>query len=436
MNPFTPPRHTGRIGVSWLCSGLLFGAACTPDGSGGRADALPAIGPARMLESPAGPNSGEPFLAEAGDRVLLSWLEATPDSAVELRFAAFDGSSWTPPRPIVRRSDFFVNWADFPSILALPDGRLATHWLQREGPATFAYGVRIATSSDDGETWTDPLTPHTDGTLTEHGFVSLFPASDGGLGAVWLDGRKMLADEGGHGGGDMTLRSARILPDGTLADEAEIDARTCECCQTSVAVTAAGPIAVYRDRSHEEIRDIAISRLLEFHTEETGDTEGRRGGWTEPAPVHNDGWEIAGCPVNGPAAAADGDMLAVAWFTAPGDAPRVNIAFSADAGASFNAPVRVDGGDPVGRVDVLMLEAGVALVSWLERTADGAVVRARRVAADGRMGPASDIASSSAERPSGFPRMARHGQHVIFAWTDPARPARVQVASVSLSATK
>jgi hypothetical protein len=420
MNPLMPPRRPGRSRVSWLCAGLLFGAACAPDGPGARTDTLPGIGAAEMLESPAGPNSGEPFLSAAGERVLLSWLEATADSAVELRFAAFDGSSWTPARPITRRRDFFVNWADFPSILMLPDGRLATHWLQREGPATYAYGVRIATSTDDGATWSDPVTPHTDGTLTEHGFVSLFPATGGGLGAVWLDGRRMVADEGGHGGGDMTLRSARILPDGTLADEAEIDARTCECCQTSVAVTAAGPIAAYRDRSDAEIRNMAISRLLED-------------GWTEPTPVHNDGWEIAGCPVNGPAAAADGAMLAVAWFTAPGDVPRVNIAFSADAGASFNAPIRVDGGDPVGRVDVLMLDAGVALVSWLERTAEGAVVRARRVAADGRVGPPRDIATSSAERPSGFPRMVRQSQHVIFAWTDPARPARVQVARVPLS---
>ena len=49
-----------------------------------------------------------------------------------------------------------------------------------------------------------------------------------------------------------------------------------------------GPVAVYRDRSPEEIRDISVVRLVD-------------GVWTEPAPVHADNWMIEGCPVNGPA---------------------------------------------------------------------------------------------------------------------------------------
>jgi len=42
-----------------------------------------------------------------------------------------------------------------------------------------------------------------------------------------------------------------------------LDTRVCECCQTSVAMTAEGPVVVYGDCSEaeKEIRDISIVRL-------------------------------------------------------------------------------------------------------------------------------------------------------------------------------
>jgi hypothetical protein len=392
---------------------LALFASCADEASS------PALGPVEPIKSPAVAPSGEPFLTTTRDgHVLLSWLEQQPDTSVSFRFAAWGGSAWSEPRNIVARSDFFVNWADFPSILELPDGRLATHWLQREGPNTYAYGIRVATSADQGVTWSEPLAPHTDGTLTEHGFVSLF-ADGQDLGAVWLDGRNMSAGHG-HGGGDMTIRFARLAADGTRTDEAEIDARTCECCQTDVAVTDQGPIVVYRDRSPEEVRNIVVSRRID-------------GAWSAPTPVHDDAWTIPGCPVNGPAIVAVGNAVAVAWFSAPGDVAQVKVAFSTDAGASFGAPVRIDDGDPAGRVDLLALDNGSVLVSWIERTEGGAAVRVKHVASNGRAGPAIDVAASSAERASGFPRMARSGDDILFAWTEPGKPARVRLARASLS---
>src|SRR5687768_4809384 len=99
----------------------------------------------------------------------------------------------------------------------------------------------------------------------------------------------------------MTLRYATIDANGNLADETQLDERVCECCQTSAAVTSAGPIAVYRDRSATEVRDIYIVRQV-------------NGSWTSPQPVYADNWQINGCPVNGPSVAADGSRVAVAWL--------------------------------------------------------------------------------------------------------------------------
>jgi hypothetical protein len=399
------PRVLGTV--------TLLLAGCASDA------APPAYAPSiETLPTPAGAPAGEPFLTTKADGTpLLSWLEAMPDSSVALRFAGWTGAQWSEPRSIVQRRDLFVNWADFPSLIALPDGRLAAHWLQREGAGTYAYGVRIAFSEDDGRTWSAPITPHTDGTHTEHGFVSLFPDGDA-LGAVWLDGRNMQGGDG-HGAGDMTIRFARVHADGTLSHETELDARTCECCQTDVALARSGPVIVYRDRSGEEVRDIVIIRRV-------GDT------WTAPAPVHADQWTIAGCPVNGPAVVADGDRVAVAWFAAPDDQPQVKVVFSADGGSTFGAPVRIDHGSPVGRVDLQHLPDGAVAVNWIERTAEGAAVRVRRVAADGSLEPAADVARSSAERASGFPRMLQTMDGLLFAWTQPGQPATIQLARVGL----
>ncbi len=382
-------------------------------------ESTPALQP-RQLESPAAPGSAEPNLSATADgNVLLSWLEPAADSAHALRYAVLEGSEWSEPRTIASGSDWFVNWADFPSVVSLPGGRLAAHWLQlAEGGEGYEYGVRIAQSTDGGVTWSDPVQPHRDSARAEHGFVSLFAAGGDSLGAVWLDGREYTE---GYGGTDeMTLVYTTMAADGSMGAERLLDGRICDCCQTSAAQAASGPVVVYRDRTDDEIRDIYITRLV-------------NSGWTEGQPVHRDGWEIAACPVNGPSVSADGEQVAVAWFTAAQDTTRVRVAFSSDGGETFGAPIRVDEGDPAGRVDVELLETGDALVTWIERTGgDAAEVKARRVSADGTLGTSGTVARSTGARASGFPQMVRTGDRVVFAWTEPGNPSQVHVVAADL----
>jgi hypothetical protein len=347
-------------------------------------------------------------------QVYLSWLERTGDSTHALRFSMFEDRRWSAPRTIAERDDFFVNWADFPSIIALSRRSLAVHWLQRSGTAKYAYDVRIAQSHDGGQTWTDPTVPHRDGTPTEHGFVSLFPFRDS-LGAIWLDGRNFASVA--HGGAaNMQLLMTTISTTGRPGVERVLDERVCDCCQTSLAVTASGPVVVYRDRSEGEIRDISVARWL-------GTT------WSKGTVVHPDDWRIDACPVNGPAIAATGDHVAVAWFTAARDTARVYVARSHDGGATFDGPTRVDDGNPVGRVDVEIDSGGAAVVSWMEFAgAEQADVRLRRIDAAGVRGPATIVARTSGARASGFPRMTMSGSDLVLAWTEAGTPSRIRVA--------
>ena len=381
------------------------------------------------IASPAGPGAVEPNLAVAANgRVYMSWMEPS-DSGFALRFATLTGRQWSAPRTIRSGRDFFVNWADFPSITVLGGGRLAAHWLQRNGTGTYAYGVRVAQSADDGATWSAPVTPHRDTSQTEHGFVATWH-ENGRLGAVWLDARKSAkaaADAPpAHDGhvSEMMLISTTIDSRGRLGPEVPLDQRTCDCCQNSAAMTSDGPIVAYRDRSPEEIRDIYVTRRV-------------GGRWTPGAPVHADRWKINACPVNGPSIAAKGRNVALAWFTAADSIARVNVAFSGDAGARFSAPVRVDGGAPAGRVDVALLPDGDALVTWVERIGgDTAAVRVRRVGRSGKLGAPMTVARSSAARASGFPQMALTGSDVVFAWTLPGRPSAVRVARAPIREIK
>jgi hypothetical protein len=403
----------------WIAA-LFIASACVPSES-----SLPAVEAISAIDSPAGLHSGEPNLAvDAEGRVHLSWLERDGDSTVALRLSVRDDGQWSTPVTITSRADLFVNWADFPSVYVAPSGRIVMHWLQKRPGGKYSYDVMIRQSGDGGTSWTEPRVLHDDNVAAEHGFVSFFGAEGDSVEAVWLDGRATAG--GGHDGhrGAMQLGNGRIAPDGGVSPSVMIDSKICDCCQTSAAMTSSGPVVVYRDRSDQEIRDISIVRRV-------------GGRWTDPARVHADEWHIEGCPVNGPSVATSGNNVVVAWFTGARDTARVNVAFSTDAGATFGAPIRVDDGTPGGRVDVEYDHSGRALVTWLERVGEaGAEVRIKAISTSGALTPHMVVASSAAARSSGFPRMVRSGDDVLFAWTQPGDSARVRLAAARLPAVR
>ncbi len=410
-------RGASRRRVAALLSLALLGGC--DGGKASRDGALPAADTLIAMPSPATPGSNTPHLAlDASGRVLLSWTQRLPDSSVAIQMATWNGTAWDSTRTISQARDYFVNWADFPAITALGNGDLAAHWLEREAGGKYTYGVRLVRSSDEGRSWSAPVTPHTDGLAAEHGFVSLWSEGASDVGLVWLDGRKSAMADSAR---EMTIRTASVSSTGVIAREALIDARSCDCCQTGTAATRTGRVLVYRDRSEAEIRDIAIVRQTAT-------------GWTAPVRVHADEWHYPGCPVNGPQVAATGDTVVVAWYTAAHDTARVHIARSVDGGATFAPPVRVDDGDPMGRVDVVLDDAANPVVVWLEqRGPDVADVLARTVHGNAP-GPVRVISRTSGARQSGFPRIIRHGAHVVAAWTS-VNPLQVHVARFPLSHT-
>lgn len=355
-----------------------------------------------------------------GRPLVMSWLEPEGDGRA-LRYATLENHEWSPPRTVAQGEQWFVNWADFPSVAPISDEVWAAHWLVKRAGGPYAYDIAVALSRDRGRSWTRSVAPHDDGTATEHGFASLFQWGDT-VGAVWLDGRNMAGSDHGAGPGAMTLRSARITAGGQVTEPGLIDDRVCDCCQTDVAMTAQGPIAAYRNRTATEVRDIHVARHV-------------AGAWQTDVAVADDGWRIEGCPVNGPAIAAMDNTVAVAWFTAPGGLPRVRMARSNDGGATFSPAIDIDADSPVGRVDVEWISDDGVAVSWLRKTAEGrgeAVVRS--ISRSGDLGATHVIGETTAARPSGFPQMKRYEGGLMFAWTEASEAQTVVKTAVMSTA--
>jgi hypothetical protein len=444
-----------------LVAAAALATACDRDAASDAGTTAP-LAALDTIDVGADPGSTWPHLATDGaGRLVLGWLEARSDSVsgasgasgasaaprYRLRFSQLDGGGWTAPRTIVDTADFVVNWADFPAVVPMGGERLAAWWPTRQnagGKAGHAYDAIVATSSDGGATWTSGVPVHGDRTATEHGFVSFVPAGPRGdsTGVVWLDGRDYARPVAKPDEHQMQLAAATLGGDGAPTGERMLDTAVCTCCRTSATRTRRGVLVAYRDRKPGEVRDIAIARY-------------ENGAWAAPTTLHPDNWVFPGCPVNGAVAAAHGDTVAVAWFTAPDDSARVNVAFSTDGGRTFGAPTRVDDGAPAGRSGVVVDATGAATVTWIERVAPersrlpwrraeaqakgapvgGAELRARRVTLDGARGPAQTLVLSTEGRTSGFPQIAAIGDTVYLAWTEPAsggRPSRVRVARTTL----
>jgi hypothetical protein len=364
------------------------------------------------LPSPAGANSTEPQFTIQGDRVILSWLEVAGKRAA-LKFAERTASGWSAPQTVISSSNFFVNAYDVPSVRVLPDGTLVAHWIENNGSEPDATNLRLSWSKDKGRTWSRPVSPHHDGTETEHGFASLFTAPGAGLGVVWIDGR---ATDPEKETGDMSLRSSVYSTAGKQLSEVVVKSRVCECCSTAAAETSEGIIVAFRNRTADEVRNIYVSRFVAGH-------------WSTPTVVHDDAWRINACPINGPAVSANGRDVAVAWFNGKDDQGRAFVAFSHDAGRTFGAAIRVDDASSLGRLGVQMLTDGSAAVTYIEFANNHSQLRVRTVSPAGARSAPVTIAEISSSR---YPRVARYRNELLFSWTDSGKgSSQVRTAHAS-----
>jgi hypothetical protein len=403
----------------------------------------------RRIDPPALPGSGMPFLATGPDGdVFLAWTDPLADPAAPagtvapvgasdarptaakhhaLRLSRWTGDAWSPPETIAQGANWFVNWADFPSLTVLPDRSMFAHWLTRaEGAGSYGYGIRIARRDPATAKWHPVHGINLDDKVDYAGFLSFVP---GGRSAVYLapparaqhehpqdhhasghDHRKTLRLLTLGEGGTTGAKSASAA--GANIADTELDPDVCSCCQTTIGKTAGGYVLAYRDHLPGEIRDISVIRYAD-------------GVWSSPRTLHADGWKINGCPTDGPSLSARGRQVAIAWLTRAGGEAKVQVALSSDEGRTFRAPLRADGGNPLGRPSITPFDRNSDLLVWLEQSTGAVDIRIRRVLHDGSLQPAVTVAQAPPGRAAGFPKAAVAANQILLAWRDQAVRAAI-----------
>ena len=418
-------RAVPRGSLIFASLGLLLSvplAAHEPHKSSPAPAAAPAVAlppaavalPAGWVESPppAATKAFAPMLAADGDGVLATWLEPRPAGGHRIRFARWADGAWSAATTVREGKTLFANWADVPGVVRAPDRALYAWWLERSAADTYAYDALLARSTDGGVTFRPLGALHEDRSAVEHGFVSAV-VEGAGVRFFFLDGRATAT------GAPMQLRSVFVAGDRIGASEL-VDDSVCDCCSTAAVGWTGGSAVAYRDRTAAEIRDVQVAiRSL--------------AGGLATHPVGSDNWKIAGCPVNGPALAADGRRLAVAWFSAPEDHARMAVALSADGGATWSPPRALPGvaaGKPMGQLALAPVPGGFG-AAWLENAGDFAELRFARLDESGRVGPAVPVARLAAGRAAGIPRLARTSERLTLAWVD-AQAQRLRFAAIAV----
>ncbi len=352
--------------------------------------AIPAFG--QSMPTPLDGDSSMANLSVAPDgSPLLTWVEEG-DGVPSLRYSVLKGGAWTPSRIIASKRLFFHHPAELPEVIALPGGAMLAHWIEVPKDDSEAEFVLIS-ASKDGIKWSAPAVVNKDRTNVQHGLAAMVATGPNEASIVWLEALK-------GEDGPVTLKRSIVNAEGAVLKEENLDPDVCTCCPTAIVKTARGLLVAYRGHTKADIRDIATIRF-------------ENGKWSPSKILYPDNWKINACPINAASAAANGDKVAVAWYTAAGDKARVQLAFSTDGGTTFGKPTLVSTGQAYGYTTVLMNADGGATVSWLERGGGNARVLVRSIAANGTAGAVAEIAKGDRQG-LGYPRMVRTGSDTLL----------------------
>ena len=348
-------------------------------------------------------SNAQPSLVSNNGDLSLTWISSDQDMNANLNFRQFIDDKWTDSKTFANGSDWFINWADFPTH-AISGDRILTSYLKKSASGKYTYDVFLNLRDLSGDKIKEDFILNTDGFKAEHGFVSIVAKDKEGFFVTWLDGRNTVEKDLEGNPKPMTIRFAEITNAGDIINETELDSNVCDCCQTSITHTDKGPLVVYRDRSEKEVRDIYMTRNIDDV-------------WEAPIPIHNDGWVIYGCPVNGPKVVSYENNIAVSWFTVSDTEPMVNVSFSKFYGASFDEPIKINDHNAIGRVDVAFLNEKEVIVSYMEGDDDGTYLRIKKVSLDGKVSKPITISRIDGGRSTGVPQLEILNDEIFIVWT-------------------
>jgi len=376
--------------------------------------------------------NGTPSLAVLGRTVAAVWTTTVDGAAnVHVAMSQDGGATFSEPRRVNDvDGDASANNEQPPRVVIsgakASARRITVFWSKRnEGPQRARRdAIRMANSEDDARTFTPARFTHDASLSGARGWESLAVSPNGGVHAVWLDGRdaeRKIAEAAAHSGmphkgqPPQDLYHGTIAPDGRVI-ESVIATGVCFCCKTAVAVDARGTVyAAWRHIFPGSIRDIAMARSIDG---------GRH--FDSPARVSEDKWELNGCPEDGPTLAVDqGGVVHIAWATVVNDGEPQKALFYATSpdGKTFSPRARL----PVaavatpGHPQLALASDGGAAIVWDEVVAGQRRVSFTRVLRSGAFAPQQIL---SGDESASNPVIVRVDKDVLVAWTSRSSSAK------------
>ena len=304
---------------------LLFLAAGS--GAGWSADLQQhQAGPAARCDGPEFACAVEATPAFASDGAL--WLAWSSASRIYAARSTDQGHSFSATVEITRGPVRLDHSADArPQIVADRSGRVTVGFAVMTD-VQFHGEIFYAHSAAGGRVFSDPRPLNVNPAGKR--FLSLTLDPGGSVFAAWIDKRDLAAEKaaGREYAGAAVYAAWSNDGGATFGEPITVRPNTCECCRVGVDFAGAGrPVVIWRSL-YGKARDHAITAFSAP---------------TVVGPVHRvsvDDWQIDACPHHGPSiAVAEDGAYHVAWFTASDTRKGLFYARSADAGATFSAPL-------------------------------------------------------------------------------------------------
>ena len=389
-------------------------------------------------------------LAAVGDMVAATWAatSAAGETAIYAAVSGDAGRTFGNPVRLTPQAD--VGGEQPPRIVVTPataprGSEIVVVWTAKSVEGTRLFTSR---SRDRGRTFSAPQLVAGTAAPGNRGWESMTVDAMGRPVVTWLDHRQAVAStESSHHHHDMSAAAtspvgrglsaspggpdtARPTSDTAAAEQSVARAATsrlyvgstdggipvqglthgvCYCCKTAIAAASNGDLMLaWRHVYAGGYRDIAFSMS-------------RDGGKTFSTPVRisSDGWQIAGCPEDGPALAVDSDRRThVVWPTLVRENGREVMAlFHAVTtnGDVFSGRTRLPAGDSAFHPQVVVTSTGQLVTAWDEGSSGTRRIRLAHGQID-QTGSVRFEALDDVSAPGDHPALAAVPDGVVVAW--------------------
>lgn len=231
------------------------------------------------------------------------WLARVDNGHLLVSHSSDSGKQWSTPVKANPAPESILGENESRPKIQSDGQRVYVSWTQNLN-RPFAGAVRLAVSTDGGQSFTAPRTVHSDTQEIAHAFDALLLDPRGRLTLVWLDKREHAKAKAAGQPYTGTAVYTAYSDDGgqSFSPERKLADHSCECCR--LALTASrerGPLLMWRHVFGKNTRDFALLAVE---------------GGGKPRRITDDDWQLDGCPHRGGSLAADGQgRLHAVWFT-------------------------------------------------------------------------------------------------------------------------